>query len=32
MEVFNSELIADDFKDYGKVPVVMERFSIARIV
>ena len=31
-KVFNSELIIDDFKVEGKVPVVMERFTIERIV
>ena len=29
---FNSGLILDDFKVKGKVPVVMERFTIERIV
>ena len=29
---FNSGLIIDDFKVEGKVPVVMERFTIKRIV
>ena len=29
---FNSGLIMDDFKVEGKVPVVMERFTIERIV
>ena len=29
---FNSELIIYDFKVEGKVPVVMERFTIERIV
>ena len=29
---FNSGLIIDDFKMEGKVPVVMERFTIERIV
>ena len=29
---FNSGLIIDDFKAEGKVPVVMERFTIERIV
>ena len=29
---FNSELIIDDFKVEGKVPVVMERFTTERIV
>ena len=29
---FNSDLIIDDFKVEGKIPVVMERFSIERIV
>ena len=29
---FNSGLIIDDFKVEGKVPVVMERFTIERIV
>ena len=29
---FNSGLIIDDFKVEGKVPVVMERFAIERIV
>ena len=29
---FNSGLIMDDFKVQGKVPVVMERFTIERIV
>ena len=29
---FNSGLITDDFKVEGKVPVVMERFTIERIV
>ena len=32
MKVFNSGLIIDDFKVEGKVPVVMERFTIERIV
>ena len=32
MKVFNSWLIINDFKVEGKVPVVMERFTIARIV
>ena len=31
MIVFNSGLIIDDFKVEGKVPVVMERFTIERI-
>ena len=30
--IFNSGLIIDDFKVKGKVPVVMERFTIERIV
>ena len=30
--MFNSGLILDDFKVKGKVPVVMERFTIERIV
>ena len=29
---FNSGLIIDDFKVEGKIPVVMERFTIKRIV
>ena len=29
---FNSGLIIDDFKMEGKVPVVIERFTIERIV
>ena len=29
---FNSGLITDDFKVDGKVPVVMERFTIERTV
>ena len=29
---FNNRLIIDDFKVEGKVPVVMERFTIKRIV
>ena len=29
---FNSGLIIDDFKVEGKVPVVIERFTIERIV
>ena len=29
---FNSGLIIDDFKMKGKVPVVIDRFSIERIV
>ena len=29
---FNSGLIIDDFKVEGKIPVVMERFTIERIV
>ena len=29
---FNSGLIIDEFKVEGKVPVVMERFTIERIV
>ena len=29
---FNSGLIIDNFKVEGKVPVVMERFTIERIV
>ena len=29
---FNSVLIIDDFKVEGKVPVVMERFTIERIL
>ena len=29
---FNSGLIMDDFKVEGKVPVVMKRFTIDRIV
>ena len=29
---FNNGLIMDDFKVEGKVPVVMERFTIERIV
>ena len=29
---FNSGLIIDDFKVEGKVPVVMKRFTIERIV
>ena len=29
---FNSGLIIDDFKVEGKVPVVMERFTIEKIV
>ena len=29
---FNSWLIIDDFKVEGKIPVVMERFTIKRIV
>ena len=32
MKFFNSVLIIDDFKEEGKVPVVMERFTIERIV
>ena len=33
MKVFsNSGLIIDDFKIEGRVPVVMERFTIERIV
>ena len=32
MEVFNSGLFIDDFKVEGKVPVLMERFTIERIV
>ena len=32
MKVFNSGLIIDDFKVEGKVPVVMERVTIGRIV
>ena len=33
MKVFlNSRLIIDDFKVEGKIPVVMERFTIERIV
>ena len=32
MKVFNSGLIIDDFKVVGKAPVVMERFTIERIV
>ena len=31
-EDFNSGLIIDDFKVEGKVPIVMERFTIERIV
>ena len=29
---FNSRLFIDDFKVEGKIPVVMERFTIERIV
>ena len=29
---FNSKLFIDDFKVEGKVPVVMERFTIERII
>ena len=29
---FNSGLIIDDFKVKGKIPVVMERFTIERII
>ena len=29
---FNSKLFIDDFKVEGKVPVVMERFTVERIV
>ena len=29
---FNSEMLTDDFKVKGKVLVVMERFTIERIV
>ena len=29
---FNSELIIDDFKVEGKLPIVMERFTTERIV
>ena len=29
---FNSKLIMDDFKVEGKVPVVMERYTIERTV
>ena len=29
---FNSGLIIDDFNEAGKVPVVMERFTVERIV
>ena len=32
MRFFNSGLIIDDFKVEGKVPVVMERFTIEGIV
>ena len=32
MKVFNSGLIMDDFKVEGKVPVVMDSFTIERIV
>ena len=32
MKVFNSGLIMDDYKVEEKVPVVMERFTIERIV
>ena len=32
MKFFNSGLIIDDFKVEGNVPVVMERFTIERIV
>ena len=32
MKVFNSGLLLDNFKVEGKVPVVMERFTIERIV
>ena len=32
MKVFNSGLIIDDFKVKGKVPMVMERLTIDRIV
>ena len=32
MKVFNSGLIMDDFKVEGKIPVVMERFTIERTV
>ena len=32
MKFFNSGLIIYDFKVEGKVPVVMERFNIERIV
>ena len=32
MKIFNSWLILNDFKVEGKVPVVMERFTIERIV
>ena len=30
--IFNSGLIIDDFKVEGKVPVVMKRFTIEKIV
>ena len=29
---FNSRLIIDDFKVLGKVPVIMKRFTIKRII
>ena len=32
MKIFNSALIIDDFKVEGKLQVVMERFTIERIV
>ena len=32
MKVFNSGLITDDFNVEGKVPVIMERFTIEGIV
>ena len=32
MKVFNSGLIIDHFKVEGKVPMVMERFTIEKIV
>ena len=32
MKFLSSRLIMDDFKVEGKVPVVMERFTIERIV
>ena len=32
MKFFSSGLIIDEFKVEGKVPVVMERFTIERIV